>query len=315
MIQIIQYNASLQPVWDEFVASCVNATFMHQRAYMDYHSHRFTDCSLMAYHDGKLIAVMPANRRLGIIYSHQGLTYGGWLYKLKYFDGTVMMKLMESTMEWMQANGIVIWNYKAVPHIYHRYPAEEDLYALFRVGAELSESNLSTSVLLSNPLPFDRGNKSGVNVALKAGVEVVQSDDWKAYWQVLSEVLEARHQTAPVHSVEEIKLLHSRFPDNIRLYTASLEGKPVAGVVMFYTHTVAHSQYIASNEQGRRVKALPLLFHHLIAEAKEMGKTYFDFGISNENHGLLLNEGLLQQKSRLGGRGIVYNTYKIHIPL
>ncbi|MGM9870124.1 MAG: GNAT family N-acetyltransferase [Sodaliphilus sp.] len=315
MIQIIQYNASLQPVWDEFVASCVNATFMHQRAYMDYHSHRFTDCSLMAYNDGKLIAVMPANRRLGIIYSHQGLTYGGWLYKLKHFDGTVMMKLMESTMEWMQANGFVIWNYKSVPHIYHRYPAEEDLYALFRVGAEISESNLSTSVLLSNPLPFDRGNKSGVNVALKAGVEVAQSDDWEAYWQILCEVLEARHQTAPVHSVEEIKLLHSRFPDNIRLYTASLAGKPVAGVVMFYTHTVAHSQYIASNEQGRRVKALPLLFHYLIAEAKEMGKTYFDFGISNENHGLLLNEGLLQQKSRLGGRGIVYNTYRIHIPL
>ena len=38
---------------------------------------------------------------------------------------------------------------------------------------------------------------------------------------------------------------------------------------------------------------------------------YFDFGISNEDHGRYLNEGLVRQKSRLGGRGIVYNTFEI----
>ena len=314
MIRIIQYHSVFHREWDEFVASCVNATFMHQRPYMDYHSNRFSDCSLMAYDEGKLLAVLPANRKLSTLYSHQGLTYGGWLYRQKHFDGTVMMQIMESAMAWMKAHNVRTWYYKPVPHIYHRYPAEEDLYALFRAGATLCESNLSTSVLLSNPLAFDRGNKSSVNAAQKAGVEVRQSSDWEAYWQVLTEVLATRHQTAPVHSVEEIKLLHSRFPDQIRLYTASLAGQPVAGVVMFYTHTVAHSQYIAANDEGRRVKALPMLFHYLIAEAAKMGKTYFDFGISNENHGLLLNEGLLQQKSRMGGRGIVYNTYKIQLP-
>ena len=116
--------------------------------------------------------------------------------------------------------------------------------------------------------------------------------DGEGYWHVLEEVLASRHETKPVHSVEEIKLLHSRFPENIKLYTATCEGRIVAGVVMFFTHTVAHSQYIASSAEGRERKALALLFRHLIGQSKDSGYAYFDFGISNEDHGQWLNEGL-----------------------
>lgn len=38
---------------------------------------------------------------------------------------------------------------------------------------------------------------------------------------------------------------------------------------------------------------------------------YFDFGTSNESHGLLLNEGLYRQKSSLGGSGVAYTRYVI----
>ena len=313
MIEIKKYNSSLQAEWDSFVASCCNATFLHRRGYMDYHSDRFADFSLMAYAEGRLVAVLPANKCDGVVYSHQGLTYGGWLHGLKHFDATVMLQVMDVACEWLKAEGVKELVYKPVPHIYHSYPAEEDLYALFRHGAEPTESNISTSVLLADPLAFDRGNKSGVNAARKAGIAVGESDDWEGYWQVLQSVLRERHETSPVHTVEEIKLLHSRFPENIRLHTAMLEGELVAGVVMFYTDTVAHAQYIASSSTGRQQKALSLLFQQLISDAKAEGYRYFDFGISNENHGQWLNEGLVQQKCRMGGRGIVYNTFKIKL--
>lgn len=313
MIEIKTYTPEQQAVWDEFVASCCNATFLHQRAYMDYHSDRFTDHSLMAYSDERLVAVLPANVVGKTLYSHQGLTYGGWLHQVKHFDATVMMAVMQSAAEWLKNEGFETVVYKPVPHIYHRYPAEEDLYALFRAGAVLTECNISTSVQLSNPFDFDRGNKRAVNSARRAGVDVGESADWKGYWHVLEEVLASRHETKPVHSVEEIKLLHSRFPENIKLYTATCEGRIVAGVVMFFTHTVAHSQYIASSAEGRERKALALLFRHLIDQSKDSGYAYFDFGISNEDHGQWLNEGLVQQKSRLGGRGIVYNSYQIKL--
>ena len=40
-------------------------------------------------------------------------------------------------------------------------------------------------------------------------------------------------------------------------------------------------------------------------------KLYFDFGISTENDGLTLNEGLIAQKESFGGRVVVYEGWKI----
>jgi lipid II:glycine glycyltransferase (peptidoglycan interpeptide bridge formation enzyme) len=108
-------------------------------------------------------------------------------------------------------------------------------------------------------------------------------------------------------------LLKSRFPENIKLYTATLENELLAGVVMYLSKTVAHCQYIGASPAGKDSKALTLLFSHLIDEYKNQGYRYFDFGISNEDHGRYLNEGLVRQKSRLGGRGIVYNTFDISL--
>ena len=299
--------------WDELVRQSRNGTFLHQRGYMDYHSDRFTDCSLMAMHDGKMCGLLPANIDGETLWSHRGLTYGGWIVPLKHFDATVMVEMMDAAVAWMKANGIKRLVYKAVPHIYHRYPCEEDLYALFRHHANLIETNISTTIDLTCPLPLDRGNKSGANAARKAGIAVGASDDWEGYWQLLSSLLDERYDTRPVHTLEEIQLLQGRFPDNIRLYTATLDGELLAGVVMYFSHPTAHCQYIGASPRGKESKALTLLFEWLINESTRQGYRYFDFGISNEDHGRYLNEGLVRQKCRLGGRGIVYNTFEVPI--
>ena len=48
MITIRRYAPADKPLWDGFVALSKNATFLHYRDYMDYHSDRFSDFSLMA---------------------------------------------------------------------------------------------------------------------------------------------------------------------------------------------------------------------------------------------------------------------------
>lgn len=297
--------------WNEFVKACRNATFLHKRGYMDYHSDRFTDCSLVAMRDGKWCAVLPACIDGDTLYSHRGLTYGAWLVPLKHFDVTVMVEVMDTAIEWMKDNGIKHLVYKPVPHIYHSYPCEEDLYALFRHNAVLVETNISTTIDLTCPLSLDRGNKSGANAARKAGITVGRSEDWDGFWNLLSSLLDERYGTRPVHSLDEMRLLEGRFPENIKLYTATLDGELLAGVVMYLSHPVAHCQYIGASPRGKDSKALTLLFEYLIHEHQQMGFRYFDFGISNEDHGRYLNEGLVRQKSRLGGRGIVYNTFDI----
>ncbi|MBR5170179.1 MAG: GNAT family N-acetyltransferase [Muribaculaceae bacterium] len=313
MIEIVRYDGSMASRWNEFVRNSRNGTFLHQRGYMDYHSDRFEDCSLVALRDGKVCALLPANKTDDTLWSHRGLTYGSWLLPFKHYDATIMIEVMDAAVGWMKDNGLHRLIYKPVPHIYHRYPCEEDLYALFRHGAALVETNISTTIDLTCPLPLDRGNKSGLNAARKAGIQVGQSNDWEGYWQLLSSLLDERYETRPVHTLEEMRLLHSRFPDNIKLYTATLNGELLAGVVMYLSGPVAHSQYIGASPQGKESKALTLLFDHLIKKSTQEGYRYFDFGISNEDHGRYLNEGLVQQKSRLGGRGIVYNVFEVKL--
>ena len=311
MIEIVKYDGSMKGQWDEMVRNSRNGTFLHERGYMDYHSDRFTDCSLVALRDGKMCGLLPANIDGDTLWSHRGLTYGGWIVPLKHFDTTVMVEVMDAAIAWMQGNGLKRLVYKAVPHIYHRYPCEEDLYALFRHGSSLIETNISTTIDLTCPLPLDRGNKSGSNAARKAGIKTGQSDDWEGYWELLSSLLGERYGTRPVHTLEEIKLLVGRFPENIKLYTATLDGELLAGVVMYYSQPVAHCQYIGASPRGKDSKALTLLFDNLIKKSAEDGYRYFDFGISNEDHGRYLNEGLVRQKCRLGGRGIAYQVLEV----
>ncbi|MBR5117807.1 MAG: GNAT family N-acetyltransferase [Muribaculaceae bacterium] len=314
MIKIEKYSPQSKQEWDDAVRNSRNGTFLHLRDYMDYHSDRFADFSLVARDGDKIVAVLPACREGEKLYSHRGITYGSWLVPLRHFDVTTMLEVWDAAMQFFQDEGIAEIIYKPVPHIYHRYPCEEDLYAIFRAGGVLAESNISTTIDLDEPLPFDRGNKRNVNLAVKSGVEVTESSNWQGYWDMLDGLLIEKYGKHPVHSLDEIMLLHSRFPENIKLYTAMLGDEILAGVVMYYCgNEVAHCQYIASTEHGRELKALTLLFDCLIKETSQAGYRYFDFGISTENGGLYLNEGLVRQKCRLGGRGVVYNTFKISV--
>ena len=101
MTEIIRYDASMAAQWDEFSRASRNATFLHQRGYMDYHSDRFEDCSLVALRDGKPCALLPANVVDGTLWSHRGLTYGGWIVPLKHYDANVMLEVMDAACQWM----------------------------------------------------------------------------------------------------------------------------------------------------------------------------------------------------------------------
>jgi len=50
---------------------------------MEYHNDRFEDYSLLIHKNNKLVAVLPANKKEGTVYSHQGLTYGGLVISSK----------------------------------------------------------------------------------------------------------------------------------------------------------------------------------------------------------------------------------------
>jgi len=313
-VEIVRYDPSMAPVWNEFVTTrSRQGTFLFRRDYMDYHALRFSDYSLVAMRDGAVRALLPANRDGGEVWSHRGLTYGGWLTPVSGFDAAAMFEVWHAAVGFMRRDGVDVLHYKAIPGVYARCAAEDDLYGLFRLGASVETCQISSVIDLQAPCGFDQNSRRNLKKAQTAGLRVGESTDFVRFWQLLGEVLATRHGVSPVHSVDEILLLSGRFPRNIRLFTVCApDGEMLAGSVIYVCGQVAHAQYIASSPAGRACGALPLLFHDLIARFSAECR-YFDFGVSTEDGGRVLNEGLLRQKSGFGGRGVCYTSYRVEL--
>ena len=74
-----RYTASHFNEWNAFVKTAKNATFLFDRNFMDYHSDRFEDYSLLVFKEDKLFSLLPANLKENRLISHQGLTYGSFI--------------------------------------------------------------------------------------------------------------------------------------------------------------------------------------------------------------------------------------------
>lgn len=313
-LNIIKYDSSKLAEWDNFIDTARNAHFMFKRGYMDYHSDRFIDASLMIYDDkGRLLAVMPLNVNNDKAYTHQGLTFGGLVLSMRATAETVL-RLMTQALNYCKDQLCVSeLIYKRIPDFYHSFPAQEDLYVLFRLNAELFRRDISSTILLEESFRYTKGRKWSINKAKKANIKIKETYDFSLFWDLLNKTLQGQHGTKPVHTIQEITLLRSRLPKNIRCFTANdLNGRLLAGTVIYETDTVAHTKYLANSELGRDLGALDLLLDRLITETYAR-KKYFDFGISTEEDGKCLNTGLIAQKEGFGARAFVYDFFKINL--
>lgn len=312
MIIVKKYTSNDIAVWDAFVDASKNGTFMLKRGYMDYHSDRFEDYSLMFYKDGELVALLPSTLHGAELRSHGGLTYGGMLcgYAMKQ---QIMLDCFAALKIYMREYGMSSLIYKPMPYIYHRYPCQEDLYALWLSEATIIRRDVSTTIeFVENPIKLPKGRKAQIARAKREGFEVVESCDFEMFIALENHVLAKYHQTKAVHTASELKLLHTRFPESIHLYVANHDGHMEAGVLVFEYDNMVHTQYMASSDLARANGGLDLVIATIIDKYKGK-KKYIDFGISTEDAGKLLNNGLISQKESFGGRSIVYDFYELKI--
>lgn len=324
MFEIRRYTSDCADEWNRFVAASKNGTFLFNRSYMDYHADRFCDGSLMVYRRNKLYALFPCNIKEEIsldtsnesetivekvVISHGGLTYGGLIMNEKATAKDVL-EVFKMLQYYFRQTGCKRVIYKPTPWIYHRQPAEEDYYAIVELfGARLKERALSSTISRELPNPWYRIRSCGAKKAQASGIIVRASNDLPTFWHILTENLAAKYSLKPVHTIEEITRLQTAFPNNIKLYAAYLGEQMLGGTLLYITPQVVHSQYISANEEGKRLHALDLLFRQVI-ETSLKSHPYFDFGISTEEHGTILNEDLIYQKEGFGGRGICYDIYE-----
>ncbi|MGH8599022.1 MAG: GNAT family N-acetyltransferase [Burkholderiales bacterium] len=307
MFLVKPYVGTDAPAWDALVDRSRNGNFLHRRSYMDYHADRFEDCSLVVVRDGELVAVFPAEVRNERVTSHGGLSYAG-LISSSALRAEAALAVFERIGEHYRSRGIKNIVYKAVPHVFHNYPSEEDLYALHRLGARLTRRDISSVIALQQPFRFTSERRRSVRKARRAGIRLQTGGDSAEFHRLLSGALH-RHHATPTHSLEELRLLQGRFPHSIMLHEARRENALLAGVVIYDFGDVVHAQYMAASDQGRQEDALTFLLAELVENIYPQ-RCYFSFGISTEQQGQVLNGGLVEQKERFGARAIAHDCYE-----
>ena len=176
-------------------------------------------------------------------------------------------------------------------------------------NARLQERDLGTVIIQRNTLRWERVRRRALKRAQQAGITVERSHDMAGFWRVLCDNLAAKYDSKPVHTLQEIELLASRFPDNIVLYVAKKGDDILAGMVLYVSNQVARAQYSSATPEGKQLGAIDIIYERVICH-DYAHLPYFEFGTSAMADSNVINESLVFQKEGFGGRGMCFDRYE-----
>lgn len=310
---IKHYEKSDYELWNTFVSTAYNATFLFHRDFMEYHQDRFDDFSLLVFDKTKLIAILPANRVDNKVYSHQGLTYGGLVYasKLKIEKIETILDLL---FDFFKGKRIEHFYLHPIPSFYLGQGNAAIDFFLMKKGAQLYRKEMNMVAHLPQEIPISKSKLKHFRRTELLGLRVVEETTFQPFWEkILEPRLVEKYDVKPVHSLAEIQLLHERFPKNIKQFSVYLVDKIVAGITIFEFENGVKSQYGATSKKGEKYRALDFLFISLLDIFQKRGKLFFDMGIVNDSGEKGFHSGLLQQKEELGCTVWSQDFYKISL--
>ena len=308
--RVEKYTKENRLAWDTFISEAKNATFLFARDFMEYHSDRFTDYSLLVYKDDMLYAVLPANIVGDKLYSHKGLTYGS-LVLSKSAKLLYTFEAFKALLAFLNAKAISTLELRNIPTFYNTMPSDELSYFLFKANATLIKRDALMVIDTSTKIKFQKNRREGINKAKRNGLTIAVDDNFEGFWnEILIPNLQKKHGVAPVHSLEEIQLLAAKFPNHIKQVNVYKDNVIVAGTTLFLTKTTIHPQYVSGNSDKNAFGSLDLAYDYIINHF-DSSKRYFDFNISSEENGTALNSGLIFWKESCGARTYVADNYLI----
>jgi len=308
-IEVVKYDKSYYNDWNNFILNAKNATFLFYRDFMEYHKDRFEDFSLLLYKKNKLIAVLPGNRVGDKVYSHLGLSYGGFIIQdiIRFEDYVFVVKRI---LQYLEKRNIEKLYLKRIPFIYQSTLSEEIDYILAKLDATIEKSDSYFVIDNSRPYKPNRNRSRAIKKAKILGASI-STEGIDYFWEhILKENLLKKFKVKPVHSIDEIKLLIKRFPEQIKFFSVVINNKIEASVVMFICKEVAHFQYSSANENRSENGAIDYLFDYIIKHYNN--KKYISFGSSSTDKSLKINKGLAYWKESFGAKLMCQNTYFIN---
>ncbi len=327
--RIETYDKITDSEWDDFVENkSANGTFLQTRRFIDYHSpEKFKECSLVFFnHKNNIIALCPANEieedEKKIFFSYQGATFGGLIIASKYYKAKYLLRIVKELIVYLRVLGYTEMYLKNTPEIFSKQGSALLEYICYYNGfTEYKELNpfidysKYKSDVLSN---LSQGKRSHVHKCEREGVVVRQIDtdfEISRYYEILCENL-SKYNLLPVHTLSELlDFKNYRLKNECEFFGLFLNNEMIAGGMLFYFEKTktAHTQYLSAKSDFLQLSPMTYLYYWLIKEMKERGYKKLSWGICTENHGTVINEGLINSKEDFGSTYTTYNTYVISL--
>lgn len=309
-MKVIPYGIYYFDKWNKFVLEAENGNFLFHRNFMEYHQDRFKDASVILLDDKMNIkALFPANIKDNIVYSHQGLTYGGVIMPRRNHIKEVITNFY-LIVNYYRERGIDEIVYKPVPNYIARQVCDAEHFIMKLLKAECVRVDTSFVTHLFEEIHLQERRKRSIRKAQKNPfIKISIDNNFERYWkEVLEPNLWERYKAKPVHCLEEIILLHQRFPENIKQVNVYIDKKIVAGVTLFIFSNTVHCQYISAIDEGRQSAAIDWLLYQVLMQFKGI-KKYFSMGTSN-NEGNDLNLGVSEYKESFDAKIYAHFHYR-----
>ena len=307
---VSRYSSEHFELWNAFISTSKNATFLFHRDFMEYHADRFHDFSLLVFEGESLIALLPANRVEDTVFSHQGLTYGG-LVLTKKAKLSLTIEVYKAVLKFLFDNNIAKLSLKEIPSIYCSVFSNEINYLSHICKSQLLMKHAVSVIALTHDILISKSRRECITRGKRNNLVIKEETNFEIFWnQLLIPNLKEKYNAVPVHSAHEISLLQKRFPDNIRHFNVYHENELVCGSTVFITDKVVKPQYIAGNEKNNELGSLDFLYGYLINTFSK-GKEYFDFGPSHENQGQNIVASINFWKESFGAKTVVQDFYEV----
>ena len=287
MITIMPLSESHSTIYDAFVAQHPQANAYHSRAWLKvlHSTYGYQPATLIAQDSQKsIVGILPLMRV-------QGRLKGRRLVSLPFShcvplltsDEDARHSLLEAAIKLAKEGGDSYIELKT------RQPVRHDAFqsSLLNHISELSlEADIET--LYKN---FSQNNRRNIKKADQADFVLREgrtAEDFETFYQL--EVATRHRQGAPIYPADFFRHVAAKMKNDVRLYLLSLDGRDIAGLVIFHSGERAIYAYGGSlrNEVVNRLRPNNWMMWQAIKGAKADGYRIFDFGTTPLHHESLL---------------------------
>jgi hypothetical protein len=314
-MQIHKFAENDATKWESFVRKANNGTIFHLLKFLSYHPPtRFTHHHLTIKEEDTIIALFPAIEENHTIVSHKGASYGGLVLK----EGLGIHKIylaVEHLLQYFKNHGYTRLSLTQTPLIYYNNPHQYVDFALLKNGFHYRKREITAVIPLDKGDPlmnFHADARRSTKKALREGVQVTISDDYKAFYNILERNLGMRHNVSPTHTLAELLRLKKLFPNEILLFAAYLKKRMIGGVVIFVANPrVILAFYISHDQDFQKYRPVNLLFYETIRWGRMKGFNYLDLGTFTLD--MNPNWGLGRFKENHNARGYLRDSFDIEL--